>query len=282
MMNKKTNNLKSAPTLTLPHGGGKNCLMSKANLAIRVGAKGFTLAEVLITLGVIGVVASMTMPALIQDYQAHKRVNQLKKAVSVYQQAFTQMTNEYGTLDTWGLTESDKGEVDENGKRIYDFSSSQLINIRIAKYLKGLEFFKADDVMVHSYLMDGTTTWSGDNGWKPAADNRYFKLPDGTIFGTGMTTANCNNENSICTSLWVILPNANKKALLGKDIFAFDIYPIKGIVPRGNTTGELKQDCSKQNPKSNNDRCTAWVMFHGNMDYLKCDDLNWETKTRCK
>lgn len=29
----------------------------------------FTLAEVLITLGVIGVVAAMTMPVLIQNYQ---------------------------------------------------------------------------------------------------------------------------------------------------------------------------------------------------------------------
>ena len=31
--------------------------------------KGFTLAEVLITLGIIGVVAALTMPALINKYQ---------------------------------------------------------------------------------------------------------------------------------------------------------------------------------------------------------------------
>ena len=31
--------------------------------------KGFTLAEVLITLGIIGVVAAMTMPTLIQNHQ---------------------------------------------------------------------------------------------------------------------------------------------------------------------------------------------------------------------
>ncbi len=54
----------SAPTL--PHVGGKNCLMSRANLAIRewASAKGFTLAEVLITLGIIGVVAAITMPVI--------------------------------------------------------------------------------------------------------------------------------------------------------------------------------------------------------------------------
>lgn len=31
--------------------------------------KGFTLAEVLITLGIIGIVAALTLPSLIQKYQ---------------------------------------------------------------------------------------------------------------------------------------------------------------------------------------------------------------------
>ena len=37
----------------------------------------FTLAEVLITLGIIGVVAAMTMPSLIANYQEKQRVSQL-------------------------------------------------------------------------------------------------------------------------------------------------------------------------------------------------------------
>ena len=43
----------------------------------------FTLAEVLITLGIIGVVAALTMPALISNYKKTVYVNQLKKSVSV-------------------------------------------------------------------------------------------------------------------------------------------------------------------------------------------------------
>ncbi|MBR1942558.1 hypothetical protein IJ843_02340, partial [bacterium] len=27
---------------------------------------------------------------------------------------------------------------------------------------------------------------------------------------------------------------------------------------------------------------TAWVIKNENLDYLKCSDLNWETKTSCK
>ena len=40
----------------------------------------FTLAEVLITLGIIGVVAAMTMPVLFANYQKLVLKNQFKKA----------------------------------------------------------------------------------------------------------------------------------------------------------------------------------------------------------
>lgn len=42
--------------------------------------KAFTLAEVLITLGIIGIVAAMTLPALIGKYQKNQTLTQLKKA----------------------------------------------------------------------------------------------------------------------------------------------------------------------------------------------------------
>lgn len=43
--------------------------------------KGFTLAEVLITLGIIGIVASMTMPTLIGKYQKNKLQPSSKKFI---------------------------------------------------------------------------------------------------------------------------------------------------------------------------------------------------------
>ena len=48
----------------------------------------FTLAEVLITLGIIGVVAALTLPSLIQNYQKQVWVNQLKKSYSTISQGF--------------------------------------------------------------------------------------------------------------------------------------------------------------------------------------------------
>lgn len=52
---------------------------------------GFTLAEVLITIGIIGVVAAMTMPALIANYQKMVLKNQFKHAYSIVAQGIKQV-----------------------------------------------------------------------------------------------------------------------------------------------------------------------------------------------
>ena len=50
--------------------------------------KGFTLAEVLITLGIIGVVAAITMPTLIGNYKKQVYYTQFRKAATLIEQAF--------------------------------------------------------------------------------------------------------------------------------------------------------------------------------------------------
>ncbi|OGI04675.1 MAG: hypothetical protein A2Y25_01190 [Candidatus Melainabacteria bacterium GWF2_37_15] len=51
--------------------------------------KGFTLAEVLVTLAVIGVVAALTIPSLIQSSNEKQAKTSIKKALSVMNQALT-------------------------------------------------------------------------------------------------------------------------------------------------------------------------------------------------
>ena len=48
----------------------------------------FTLAEVLITLGIIGVVAAITLPSLIQKYQKKTYIEGLKVGISIFEQGF--------------------------------------------------------------------------------------------------------------------------------------------------------------------------------------------------
>ena len=50
---------------------------------------GFTLAEILITIGIIGVIAAITLPVLIADKRAKELETALKKNASVLQQTIS-------------------------------------------------------------------------------------------------------------------------------------------------------------------------------------------------
>lgn len=56
----------------------------------------FTLAEVLITLGIIGVVAALTMPSLVANYQKKLYITQLKKEYNVLENGIRLLLTEEG------------------------------------------------------------------------------------------------------------------------------------------------------------------------------------------
>ncbi len=61
--------------------------------------KGFTLAEVLITLGIIGVVSAMTIPTLMTNYQDKAYTTQLHKVYNELQQAMLQVMTEKNAVN---------------------------------------------------------------------------------------------------------------------------------------------------------------------------------------
>lgn len=71
------------------------------NNSIFYSKRGFTLAEVLITLGIIGIVAAMTMPSLIAEHREKKTVAQLKKTYSTLQQAYLIAISKHGEPESW-------------------------------------------------------------------------------------------------------------------------------------------------------------------------------------
>lgn len=62
---------------------------------------GFTLAEVLITLGVIGVVAALTLPSVVANYQKQKTVSFVKKFYNEINNAIKLSVAENGDVDLW-------------------------------------------------------------------------------------------------------------------------------------------------------------------------------------
>ena len=63
--------------------------------------KAFTLAEVLITLSIIGVVAALTIPTLIQRTGNEEFVSRLMKVYSTLSQASEAVITEYGSPKIW-------------------------------------------------------------------------------------------------------------------------------------------------------------------------------------
>ena len=61
------------------------------------------LAEVLITLGIIGVVAVITLPILVQNYQKKVTVERLKQTYSILSQAIKMSEIDNGPVEEWNI-----------------------------------------------------------------------------------------------------------------------------------------------------------------------------------
>ena len=73
------------------------------DMSANIRRAAFTLAEVLITLGIIGIVAAMTIPTLIANYQKKQTVTKLKQTYSIISQALTMAQAEHGDTTTWDV-----------------------------------------------------------------------------------------------------------------------------------------------------------------------------------
>lgn len=81
---------------------------------------GFTLAEVLITLGIIGVVAAMTMPTLMNSTNGIERRTAYKKALSVLSQAIVLNV----ALDDYDL--ADTSVTDTTGTSVFNLFNTRM------------------------------------------------------------------------------------------------------------------------------------------------------------
>ena len=90
---------------------------------------GFTLAETLITIVIVGVVAALTVPSMIARYHREQTVTKLKKAYSEIAQAIRLAEFEYGTMNSW-----DFGDVTSGLERSTFFAENYLFkNLKIMK-----------------------------------------------------------------------------------------------------------------------------------------------------
>ena len=114
--------------------------------------KAFTLAEVLITLGIIGVVAAMTLPAVIANSRKHEVVTKLEKIYSVMNQAINMSISEYGDVTFWA---EDCGNSSAPTCTVEQ--SMEWFNKYIGKHLQIIRTVNSDDGNgFYVYFKDGS------------------------------------------------------------------------------------------------------------------------------
>ena len=242
----------------------------------------FTLAEVLITLGIIGVVAAMTMPTLIANQKEKETVAKLKKMYSVLSQAYLLSVEKYGTPDEWGFgnrdagssTEDDTDYVAGNAKIMKDKLFEQIKNIKVCE--KGLN--KTECGLGDKYYYANGSIASELNSKVSA-----LSMIDGNGIMVLINNGSCSENrgdgkhlNNICGWVFVDTNGSKPPNTIGKDLFGFYLTKY-GIIPSG-----TKEETNYSIYHATGHGRTAWIIFNENTDYLKCNDLNWVNKTKCK
>lgn len=189
--------------------------------------EGFTLAEVLITLGIIGVVAALALPTFIQNYQKTQYVTALKKAYTQFNQVLLQIAVDNGTPDSIA-------DYFASGSIEYrNVIPSKFKVVKTCGTAAGDECFaKFDD----NYDGSANTTirWTND------VNSAYkFVTADGMSFalitsGSGCTTnygfaaaPDAPITNHVCGAVFIDINGTQKPNYHGRDVFEFYITSNK-------------------------------------------------------
>ena len=156
------------------------------NFNMRTKKFGFTLAEVLITLGIIGVVAAMTIPTLISNTNSAKFKSQYKKTLSTLNQAALMATAQYD-LDYASLT-TKCGTSGGTEKPDVTASMCALIN----GTLSGATYYATAGAL----KVPGTSTAYKINGSAAVAKTAMvaYQLADGSVVAFDSGIASCTLE----------------------------------------------------------------------------------------
>ena len=178
------------------------------------GKNAFTLAEVLITLGIIGVVAALTMPSLIQKYQKQTTVTRLKKAYSEISQALKLAEVEYGSMDNWNYTSLPESH---GFQEIYWVENYFLPYIKTAKVCLTKENLSKCGTDGKLRNLNGSVVQS------PYAHTAYVITASGygiQFMAGGKSNNNKESEYSPHMHLYVDIDGPKRgKGIYGKDIF---------------------------------------------------------------
>ncbi len=183
---------------------------------------GFTLAEVLITLAIIGVVATLTLPALMTNTAEQQAKTALKKGINTLTEA-AQMNQAIAGFDYASLTVAGTSQEDANTQSLYGLLSQRAsVDYQKSKIASNIQLSKKSGDTYGSYqgnnvvgsnfalfFRDGSAllfpadTTTDDNAMKMQDDNLVYGIP--VIYDTNGTkgpniVSNCSGGSKGVTT----------------------------------------------------------------------------------
>jgi len=231
--------------------------------------KAFTLAEVLITLAIIGVIAAITIPSIIANHQKRTLETQFAKAYRTLSQAVSLAAVEHGDLSTWGWKNSPMTTEEQEA----------FVKKYFIPYLNIIKHCPADKStggcfpnVAYKYLNgESATNYS-------TRDGQQITLADGSSVHFQFSSVSYIDGKTLSASVYVDTNGHKNPNQFGRDFFQFSFYPQTGeFLPHGiNKAGaydegkmefekfskkDIDTNCSL--PSSQGWNCTARIVMDG-------------------
>ena len=219
---------------------------------------GFTLAEVLITLGIIGVVAAMTIPTLITNYNDKVLETQKQKTKSILANAFKMM------MANEGVTDLSLAPIASCGTDSDCYAAEFK---KVLKVVSDVDSASNDSKIEYSFSNGNSEVWSKDKLYT-------FVLNDGTV----VSLENTGGISSGAISLVVDLNGFKSPNIGAKDLCKYVISNNAIVGEQCGTMASLPEESS--NGGSNPETCDDGFYMSESGECLVIDVPNCEIQTR--
>ncbi len=217
--------------------------------------KAFTLAEILITLGIIGIVAAMTLPTLLAKINERQTISKLRQSQSILTQAIRLSEEQYGGAVGWTNSEiSGKGATD--------------IAEKLKTSLKILEDCGVKDTQMKCFADDYKYKNGKATNIHHSTSGYHYKIK--LLNGSGiMWRATSEGEKNQDVSIYFFIDTNGPKPpnTLGMDFFLFE-YRGDNLLPLGAPDSIYPYTTNCVPKTSDGWGCAYYVLKFGNMDYL--------------
>lgn len=194
--------------------------------------KGFTLAETLITLVIIGVVAAITVPNMVIQWQKNTTVKKLLKTYSTISNALNKAQYDYGYHRKWDL----QAEGGTTSERADNFVKKYLI-----PYLKVNKYCGTSSANGCAFAFGDATDYRKRMTNDVGQSYARFIMPDGAMVGV---TINHTTEND-SANFYIDVDGYSK----GPNKYGRDIFLYYLVIRQDN--GYMHPNCFLKGPMSN-------------------------------